>query len=132
MPSNPKTAHANDSTNPSESLIDLGRGLLEQLAAASGGVVPADAAVPEATEFPPVRLHLGDLVADANNEVVLYNDSGLSALTLTTDTASVVARGVASAHVTATGENVAGFGYLTFDNGVTLYYEHGLDILLAT
>jgi hypothetical protein len=28
------------------------------------------------------------------------------------------------------GEDVSGFSYITFDNGVTLYYPAGLDLIL--
>jgi hypothetical protein len=32
--------------------------------------------------------------------------------------------------VTASGDDVSGFNYVTFDNGVTLYYPDGLDLIL--
>jgi hypothetical protein len=32
--------------------------------------------------------------------------------------------------VTASGEDVSGFNFVTFDNGVTLYYPEGLDLIL--
>jgi hypothetical protein len=42
----------------------------------------------------------------------------------------MLAEGVAANHVTAGGEDVSGFKYVTFDNGVTLYFPDGLDLIL--
>lgn len=76
-----------------------------------------------------VELALSDLVGDANGEVVFFNDSNLRRLALTTD-AAVVANGRAGAHRTAAGQDVSGFRFVTFDNGLTLYYQTGLDVVL--
>lgn len=78
----------------------------------------------------PIVLALSDLVRDANGEVVLFNDSGLRALAVSTD-AVVVAEGEAGRHVTAAGEDVSGFRYVTFDNGLKLFYQPGLDLILV-
>lgn len=75
------------------------------------------------------ELALSDLVGDANGEVVIFNDSGLRTMLVRTE-AAVVAEGVAARHVTAGGEDVSGFKYVTFDNGVTLYFPDGLDLIL--
>jgi hypothetical protein len=105
-------------------LTELGRALVAQvnhdqpLSAGEGMFVRADSRV---------SLDARDLIRDGNGEVVLYNDSGLRAIGLNTDS-QVVARGQAEAHVTASGEDVSGFQYLTFDNGLTLYYQDGLDV----
>jgi hypothetical protein len=72
-------------------------------------------------------LALSDLIEDANGEVVVFNDSNLRNLALTTD-ASVIAEGRASSHVTAAGEDVSGFKFVTFDNGMTLYFESYLEV----
>ncbi len=72
-------------------------------------------------------LSLSDLIQDANGEVVVFNDSNLRNLALSTD-ASVIAEGSASSHVTAAGEDVSGFKFVTFDNGMTLYYEPHLEV----
>lgn len=77
----------------------------------------------------PTELALADLIGDDNGEIVLFNDSGLRSLALQTD-AAVVANGRAQKHVTASGEDVSGFKFLRFDNGLTLYYEEGLDLVL--
>lgn len=74
-------------------------------------------------------LKLTDLISDTNGEIVFFNDSGFRTLQIETEQA-VRARGQAEEHVTATGDNVSGFNYVTFDNGMTLYFEEGLDLLL--
>lgn len=106
-----------------------------------GTKVPAE---PAATEWPVVEgaaldglladpgeevvtLQLSDLVQDANGEIVLFNDSNLRRLALVTE-AHELARGRAPHHVTAAGEDVTGFAYVTFDNGVTLYYQPPLEL----
>jgi hypothetical protein len=76
-----------------------------------------------------LTLRLADLVQDDNGEVVLFNDSGLRAMAVATD-AHVVAEGASEHHVTATGEDVSGFRYVTFDNGLTLYYQDGLEVVV--
>jgi hypothetical protein len=45
-------------------------------------------------------------------------------------TASVVDQGQSGEHVTASGADVSGYRYLTFENGLTLYYQDGLDLVL--
>ena len=76
-----------------------------------------------------VELAMSDLVGDANGEVVFFNDSGLRRLSIATD-AAVVANGRAAAHRTAAGQDVSGFRFLTFDNGVRLYYDAELDVVV--
>ena len=82
-----------------------------------------------ATGAAEVELALADLVADVNGEVVVLNDSGFRTMAIHTE-AGVTADGRVQEHVTASGEDVSGFNYVTFDNGVTLYYPDGLDLLL--
>jgi hypothetical protein len=77
------------------------------------------------------ELAMSDLVADSNGEIVFFNDSGLRRLAIATD-AAVVSNGRAGAHRTAAGQDVTGFRYLTFDNGLTLYYQIGLDVVVRT
>lgn len=81
------------------------------------------------TAMAEAELALSDLVADADGEVVFFNDSGLRRLAIATD-AAVVGDGRAGVHRTAAGQNVRGFCFLTFDNGVTFYYEAGLDVVV--
>ena len=77
-----------------------------------------------------VELSLADLISDDNGEIVFFNDSSFRSLAIETD-AQVVSRGQATAHRTAAGEDVSGFHYVTFENGLTLYFEDGLDLLLS-
>lgn len=81
------------------------------------------------TAMAEAELRMSDLVADADGEVVFFNDSGLRRLAIATD-AAVVGDGRAGVHRTAAGQNVSGFRFLTFDNGVTFYYEAGLDVVV--
>lgn len=76
-----------------------------------------------------VELAMSDLVGDANGEIVFFNDSNLRRLAIATD-AAVVANGRAGNHRTAAGQDVSGFRFVTFDNGLTLYYQSGLDVVL--
>jgi hypothetical protein len=77
-----------------------------------------------------IELALADLVADANGEIVFFNDSGFRSLGIRTDRA-VIAEGQVGTHVTATGENVSGFSFVRFDHGLTLYFEAGLHLVLT-
>lgn len=79
---------------------------------------------------PPIVLALSDLIQDRNGEVVLFNDSGLRCLGISTEVA-VVAEGEAEQHRTAAGEDVSGFRYITFDNGLTLFYQPGLELMVV-
>lgn len=113
--------------NPADNrpnLADLVRDLTgvgaDQNAAATRPVQPAPSGV---------ELTLTDLLSDDNGEIVFFNDGGFRTLTIDADDA-VVSRGQASNHRTAAGEDVSGFNYVTFANGLTLYFEEGLDLLL--
>lgn len=90
------------------------------------GIDPALAGSAMAAE---VELAMSDLVADANGEVVFFNDSDLRRLVIATD-AAVVANGRAGVHRTAAGQDVSGFRFVTFDNGLRLYYQAGLDVVV--
>ena len=109
-----------------EALRELGQGFVAHLPAESGVTAGAGGQDPE----PPaeVQLDLADLVSDGNGEVVIYNDSGFRTLAIATD-AAVVASGQSGAHVTAAGDDVSGYRFVTFDNGMTLYYQEGLDLI---
>jgi hypothetical protein len=76
-----------------------------------------------------VELSLSDLIGDERGEVVLFNDSGFHTLALRTE-ARVIERGLAQRHVTAGGDDVSGFRYVTFENGLTLYYQEGIDLIV--
>ena len=86
---------------------------------------------PEGVTAAEVELALADLVSDARGEIVFYNDSGFRSLAIRTDRV-VVGEGRAGTHVTAAGEDVSGFKFVTFDNGLTLYFQAGLDLILLS
>jgi hypothetical protein len=86
--------------------------------------IEAEAFAPGAAE---VELALADLESDANGEVVVFNDSGFRTMAIRA-AAAVIADGRVQKHVTTSGDDVSGFNYVTFDNGVTLYYPEGLDL----
>jgi hypothetical protein len=98
---------------------------LAEIARQPIGEPTGDAAAPAAE----VELALADLVSDDNGEIVFCNDSGFRSLAIHTDS-QVVGDGRADAHVTAAGDDVSGFNYLKFDNGLTLFYEEGLELIV--
>jgi hypothetical protein len=86
----------------------------------------ADARADAGTAEPAV-LRLDEILSDANNEVVL--DGGESALPVLLEQAgAIAAQGIAAAHVTASGEDVTGLAYVTFDSGLTLYFPEDLQV----
>jgi hypothetical protein len=105
-----------------DDLAALGREML-------AGTAPEAVLPTVAPEERVVILRLDDLVQDEHGEVVLFNDSGLRTMALETDT-GVVAQGAAEPHVTAAGEDVSGLRYMTFANGLTLYYQDGLELIV--
>ncbi len=105
-------------------LADLVRDLTGVGTTDSGHAAPPASTAPSGAE-----LSLADLVSDENGEIVFFNDSGFRTLSIETD-AMVVSKGKTSIHSTAAGEDVSGFSYVTFENGLTLYFEDGLDLLL--
>jgi len=78
----------------------------------------------------PLTLPLDALLPDANGEILIVNDAGLSGLTLVTG-AVVVESGTAADHMTAHGEDVTGFRFLRFAGGPTLYYPADLDLRIV-
>lgn len=87
---------------------------------------PAGSAAEPAAE---VELAMADLVGDANGEIVFCNDSGFRSLAIHTDS-QVVGDGRTEAHRTAAGDDVSGFNYVRFENGLTLFYEEGLQLIV--
>jgi len=74
-------------------------------------------------------LMLTDLVSDDNGEIVFFNDGGFQSLSIETDSA-VLSSGQAKDHVTKAGDDVTGMNYVMFDNGMTLYFDDGLSLIL--
>jgi hypothetical protein len=77
----------------------------------------------------PLRLSLDDLIADDHDEIVIYSGEGIEAITIVGGT--VTHAGTVEFHVTAAGDDVAGFQFITFDNGITLYHEASLAVTVA-
>lgn len=76
-----------------------------------------------------IELKTSDLIGDDAGEIVFFNDSGVRTVGITADT-PVVANGWSDAHVTAAGADVTGYRYVTFENGPTLFFEDGLDLII--
>jgi hypothetical protein len=117
-----KKAHPNQ-PETSSALLHLGRAMvpaecLERTLADAANSMTAE-----------VELTMADLVGDANGEIVLFNDSNVRRLVISSD-AAVVADGQAGPHRTTGGDDVSGFSFVTFDNGLTLYYQDGLDLVI--
>ncbi len=111
--------------NPTEnlsSLADLARDIV-----GLDEATPSSARQPIVTATSEVEIALDDLISDDNGEIVFFNDSGFRTLSIRTES-SIVSNGQANEHSTAGGEDVSGFNFVTFDNGVTLYFEEGLDL----
>ena len=89
----------------------------------------SDAVQDESAAAGGVDLQLSDLISDDNNEVVLVSDPSFDTLTLRVDS-EVLSSGVADGHVTAGGQDVTGYHYLSFESGLTLYYGDGVDLQL--
>ena len=71
-----------------------------------------------------LTLNLSDLLPDAEGELVLFADPSKEVRLVAE--ASLTAQGVADPHVTAGGYDVTGLTYLSFANGITLYYTGAL------
>jgi hypothetical protein len=76
-----------------------------------------------------VVLDLNDLLPDSGGEIVLRM-TGVETLAVATDSA-VAATGLAEAHVTAAGENVAGLRFYQLDSGLTLYCSSETNLLFG-
>jgi hypothetical protein len=77
-----------------------------------------------------IVLFLDEFIADANGEVVLFNDSRVRLMTLVT-THEIEAEGECGAHTTAAGVDVSGHRYYQFDNGLKLYYGNELNLVVG-
>lgn len=109
-------------------LLDLGREMAQGASVAGGEALARGAPGALAAE---VVLTMADLQADANGEIVFFNDSDFRRLAIRTD-AAVIADGRSGTHRTAAGYEVGGFRFVRFDNGLILYYEGGLDLVVGT
>lgn len=68
-----------------------------------------------------IALSLDDLLPDANGNVVLFNDAGVTEMSILAER-PVVDSGIAGEGAPASGgADVAGMAYYSFDSGPTLY-----------
>ena len=74
-------------------------------------------------------LELADLLPDAAGEVVLMTDEDVP-VNLQSDE-PVMESGVSEAHVTATGVDVTGHHFYSFEGGVTIYSPYDLLVVMA-
>jgi hypothetical protein len=66
-----------------------------------------------------VLLELGDLLPDSSGEVVLFMGEDVSVNILTHET--ITGFGIADPHVTASGVDVTGLHFYSFEGGLTVY-----------
>lgn len=76
-------------------------------------------------------LSLGELLPDANGEVVLFSEAGRVAVNITTDE-RITETGTADHYVTSTGMDVSGYHFCTFEAGLTIYYSPEIDLLVTS
>ncbi|WGF89661.1 hypothetical protein [Marinivivus vitaminiproducens] len=119
-----ETPNEPEAISGDDALLDLGRAFIAQIEAieADAAALPAVAAGGEG-----LVLELTDMVSDSNGEIVLHNDAGFSELGLHADV-PVVGEGVSPPHQTSGGDDVTGYRFVTFEGGLTLYYDSALII----
>ncbi|HEY9549037.1 MAG TPA: hypothetical protein VIR45_06005 [Kiloniellaceae bacterium] len=76
-------------------------------------------ASPPSDDQDSVLLQLGDLLPDSSGEVVLFMGEDVSVNLLTRET--ITGFGIADPHVTATGVDVTGLHFYSFESGLTVY-----------
>ncbi len=116
-----------DATGADEILADLVDSMPDVLVASPDDILELDVAT-EATaagvtaagaSIEPLSLELNDLLPDEAGEVVLL---GGAEVPLSIHAAeAVTAEGIAETHVTASGVDVTGLHYYSFESGITLY-----------
>lgn len=74
-------------------------------------------------------LRMDELLPDSGGEVVLLDDAGEGFAIVTQD--HVAGQGVAEPHVTASGLDVNGFSFTTFDSGITIFYPSESKLLVV-
>ncbi|MEX1108823.1 MAG: hypothetical protein WEC00_07940 [Dongiaceae bacterium] len=77
-----------------------------------------------------ITLSLGDLLPDANNEIVIVGDGDSLHLSILTDM-RVCDSGISGEHLTADGVDVAGLCFFAFEDGMRLYYPAELDVTVS-
>ena len=89
-----------------------------------GGTSPADD--PDSDS---VVLELGDLLPDSSGEVVLFMGEDVSVNIMTHET--ITGFGIADPHVTASGVDVTGLHFYSFEGGLTVYSASDIRMSLA-
>ena len=113
-----------DATGANETLADLVDSMPDVLVASPDDILELDVATEAAagvaaTAIEPLSLELNDLLPDEAGEVVLL---GGAEVPLSIHAAEpVTAEGIAETHVTASGVDVTGLHYYSFESGITLY-----------
>ena len=80
------------------------------------------------TEAESLELQLSDLLPDASGEIVLFVGDDLSVNLVVQE--PIAAEGVSPAHVTATGFDVTGLHFYSFQGGLTVYSPADLQVIL--
>jgi hypothetical protein len=89
----------------------------------------APAPVDDSALAPSITLSFGDLLPDANGEVVIMGGEP-SHINLLTDQ-KLAQSGVAESHVTLDGVDVHGLSFFAFEGGLKLFYPNHMDIVLS-
>jgi hypothetical protein len=80
---------------------------------------------------PIMVLTLRDLMPDSGGEVAIQS-FGVPAVGIEASEAiAVTSSGTIGSHVTAAGEDVSGYRFYAFDNGVTLYFPPDMVVLMT-
>jgi len=90
----------------------------------------AAAPVDSSALAPSITLSVGDLLPDANGEVVIMGGVEAAQINLLTDQ-NVADSGVAQSHVTLDGVDVHGLSFFEFESGLKLFYPNHMDIVLG-
>lgn len=83
-----------------------------------------------ATE-PIMVLTLADLVPDAAGEVAIQSFGVPTVGIEAGEQVAVTGSGTVEAHVTAAGEDVSGYHFYAFDNGMTVYFPPDMLVLMT-
>lgn len=78
-----------------------------------------------------ITLPLGDLLPDANGEIVIVSDGEALHLSIVTDL-RICESGVSGQHLTADGVDVAGLYFFAFEGGTRLYYPAEVDVTVSS
>jgi len=131
----PKSGMSNDKTGldlpeaPVSAEAPVDQGLLLDIESEALPLVIVEPGEPSPADDPDsdsVIMQLGDLLPDSLGEVVLFMGEDVSVNILTHET--ITGFGIADPHVTATGVDVTGLHFYSFEGGLTVYSSS--DILI--